>query len=102
MIMHKKSLHVTFGLVAALALASCDSGQVPSPADRLAGDVPVDTVDEGLVALHGEGLVAGPESFAGGDAIFGRDPDGNLLVLHKGADTSPFSAKNFADNGDLY
>ena len=49
--------------IAALALASCDSGQVPSPADRLAGDVPVDTVDEGLVALHGEGLVAGAESF---------------------------------------
>ncbi len=44
-------------------------------------------------------LVAGPESFAGGQAIFGRDPDGNLLVLHKVAGTSPFSAKNFADNG---
>ena len=29
----------------------------------MAGDVPVDTVDEGLVALHGEGLVAGAESF---------------------------------------
>ena len=47
----------------ALALVACDSGQVPSPADRLAGDVPVDVVDEGLVALHGEGLVAGAESF---------------------------------------
>jgi hypothetical protein len=29
----------------------------------MAGDVPVDVVDEGLVALHGEGLVAGAESF---------------------------------------
>ena len=47
----------------ALALVACDSGQVPSPADRLAGDVPIDVVDEGLVALHGEGLVAGAESF---------------------------------------
>ncbi|WP_298304547.1 aspartate-semialdehyde dehydrogenase [uncultured Erythrobacter sp.] len=46
-----------------VALVSCDSGQVPSPADRMAGDVPVDIVDEGLVALHGEGLVAGAESF---------------------------------------
>ncbi|KEO91676.1 hypothetical protein EH31_03115 [Erythrobacter longus] len=49
--------------VMVLALAACDSGQVPSPADRMAGDIPVDTVDEGLVALHGEGVVAGAESF---------------------------------------
>ena len=47
----------------ALALTACDSGQVPSPADRMSGDVPIDVVDEGLVALHGEGLVAGAESF---------------------------------------
>ena len=53
---------LSVGLLA-LALIACDSGQVPSPADRLAGDVPVDVVDEGLVALHGEGLVAGAESF---------------------------------------
>jgi hypothetical protein len=53
---------LSVGLLA-LALVACDSGQVPSPADRLAGDVPVDVVDEGLVALHGEGLVAGAESF---------------------------------------
>lgn len=46
-----------------LLCSSCDSGQVPSPADRLAGDVPVDVVDEGLVALHGQGVVAGAESF---------------------------------------
>ena len=47
----------------ALALVACDSGQVPSPADRLAGDIRVDVVDEGLVVLNGEGLVAGAESF---------------------------------------
>ncbi|MBA4173701.1 MAG: glyoxalase/bleomycin resistance/dioxygenase family protein [Hyphomicrobium sp.] len=44
-------------------------------------------------------LVAGPVAFADGKAIFGRDPDGNLLVLQKVAARSPFSAKNFADNG---
>lgn len=52
----------TIGLVV-LFLAACDSGQVPSPADRMSGDVPVDVAAAGLVALHGEGLVAGPESF---------------------------------------
>ena len=61
--MSKRPLLSAIALVGALALASCDSGQVPSPADRMAGDVPVDVVDEGLVALHGEGLVAGAESF---------------------------------------
>ncbi len=58
----------------------------------------LDAARQRLVDAGGE-LVAGPESFAGGQAIFGRDPDGNLLVLHKTADSSPFSAKNFADNG---
>ncbi|MEP0390866.1 MAG: aspartate-semialdehyde dehydrogenase [Erythrobacter sp.] len=61
--MNNRPLQFVLGLIGALALASCDSGQVPSPADRMAGDVPVDVVDEGLVALHGEGLVAGAESF---------------------------------------
>ncbi|KWV91087.1 VOC family protein [Erythrobacter sp. YT30] len=51
-----------------------------------------------LVDAGGE-LVTGPARFADGEAIFGRDPDGNLLVLHKVAASSPFSAKNFADNG---
>jgi len=54
--------HFSISLLA-LALTACDSGQVPSPADRLAGDIPLDVFDEGLVALHGEGLVAGAESF---------------------------------------
>lgn len=53
---------LSIGLLA-LALAACDSGQVPSPADRMAGDVPLDVVDEGVVTLRGEGLVAGAESF---------------------------------------
>ena len=70
--MTKRTLHIALGLVCTLALAACDSGQVPSPADRLAGDVPVDVAEEGLVALHGEGLVAGAESFffaAGRDEV---------------------------------
>ena len=58
----------------------------------------LDAARQRLLDAGGE-LVSGPESFAGGQAIFGRDPDGNLLVLHKTAATSPFSAKNFADNG---
>ena len=58
----------------------------------------LDAARERLIRAGGE-LVSGPEDFAGGRAIFGRDPDGNLLVLHKVAATSPFSAKNFADNG---
>jgi len=49
--------------MAVLSLAACDSGQVPSPADRMAGEVPVEAVDPGLVGLHGEGLVAEAESF---------------------------------------
>lgn len=58
----------------------------------------LDLARERLIEAGGE-MVSGPEGFAGGEAIFGRDPDGNLLVLHKVATTSPFSAKNFADNG---
>ncbi|MEL7444834.1 MAG: VOC family protein [Pseudomonadota bacterium] len=58
----------------------------------------LDAARKRFIDAGGE-LVAGPESFAGGLAIYGRDPDGNLLVLHKVAGSSPFSAKNFADNG---
>lgn len=49
--------------IALVSLSACDSGQVPSPADRMAGEVPVEAVDLGMVGLHGEGLVAGAESF---------------------------------------
>ena len=50
-------------LLAPFALAACDSGQVPSPADRQAGADAAEAVDPGRVALHGEGLVAGAEAF---------------------------------------
>lgn len=58
----------------------------------------LDAARKRLVDAGGE-VVAGPEPFADGMAIFGRDPDGNLLVLHKVPRTSQFSAKIFADNG---
>lgn len=89
-----RPLYAVFGLIGALALTACDSGQVPSPADRMAGDVPVDVVDEGLVALHGEGLVAGAESFyfaAGRNEVEGAlanvlgEPTGRTTVDECGA-----------------
>ncbi|UAB77365.1 aspartate-semialdehyde dehydrogenase [Erythrobacter sp. SCSIO 43205] len=49
--------------LAVFALAACDSGEVPSPADRMSGDMPVGFIDEGRVTLHGQGLIAGAESF---------------------------------------
>lgn len=80
--------------LAVLFLAACDSGQVPSPADRMSGDVPVDIASEGLVALHGEGLVAGPESFffaAGQNEVEGAvakilgEPTGRSEIAECGA-----------------
>lgn len=61
----------------------------------------VSDLGEARKRLVGAGgtVVLGPVAFAGGEAIFGRDPDGNLLVLHKVSPSSPFSAANFADNG---
>jgi hypothetical protein len=50
-------------LTSALALAGCDSGEVPSPAERQQGEVPAQTVAANVVELRGEGLSAGPEAF---------------------------------------
>ena len=51
--------------VAALSLAACDSGKVPSPAERLQGDDAQAGagIDENLVVLRGDGLIAGAEAF---------------------------------------
>ncbi len=49
--------------IAAVALAACDSGSVPSPAERLQGQGSGERVDQNLIALHGEGLVVGSEAF---------------------------------------
>ncbi len=50
--------------VAAISLAACDSGTVPSPADRQSGQLTNMTeIDPNLVSLNRDGLTAGSESF---------------------------------------
>ena len=50
-------------LAGALVLAGCDSGDVPSPAERQQGGAPAGEVAANAVELRPEGLVAGPEAF---------------------------------------
>jgi hypothetical protein len=50
-------------LTGALALAGCDSGDVPSPAERQQGEVAQGSVAANAVELRGEGLSAGSEAF---------------------------------------
>lgn len=50
-------------LTGALVLVGCDSGDVPSPAERKQGAVPAGEVAANLVELRGDGLTAGPEAF---------------------------------------
>ncbi|MFN4019365.1 MAG: aspartate-semialdehyde dehydrogenase [Erythrobacter sp.] len=50
-------------LAAALVLAGCDSGDVPSPAQRQQGGAPAGEVAANAVELRGEGLAAGAEAF---------------------------------------
>jgi hypothetical protein len=50
-------------LAGALALTGCDSGKVPSPAERQQGTVPLQAVAAKVVELRGQGLSAGPEAF---------------------------------------
>ncbi|OBV11723.1 hypothetical protein [Erythrobacter dokdonensis] len=50
-------------LTGALALAGCDSGEVPSPAERQQGEVAGLAVAADVVELRPEGLAAGPEAF---------------------------------------
>lgn len=50
-------------LMSAVALAACDSGEVPSPAERQQGVAPPQMVAANVVELRGEGLSAGPEAF---------------------------------------
>ncbi|MFN3862882.1 MAG: aspartate-semialdehyde dehydrogenase [Erythrobacter sp.] len=51
------------GLTAALVLAGCDSGEVPSPAQRQEGGAPAGAVAANAVELRPDGLVAGAEAF---------------------------------------
>lgn len=50
-------------LTGALALTGCDSGNVPSPAEREQDEVIAQAVPANAVELRGEGLTAGPEAF---------------------------------------
>lgn len=50
-------------LAGALALAGCDSGDVPSPAERQQGEAASAPVAANVVELGGEGLSAGAEAF---------------------------------------
>lgn len=50
-------------LAGALALAGCDSGDVPSPVQRQQGEVVQAPVAANMVELRSEGLAAGPEAF---------------------------------------
>lgn len=44
-------------------------------------------------------IVTAPGKIDGGEIIFGRDPDGNLIGLQTLSPSSVFSAANFPDNG---
>jgi hypothetical protein len=50
-------------LAGALALAGCDSGTVPSPAQRQAGEAVPAPIASNAVELRSEGLAAGSEAF---------------------------------------
>lgn len=50
-------------LAGALVLAGCDSGGVPSPAEKQEGKAPDAPIAANAVELRGEGLVAGAEAF---------------------------------------
>ena len=50
-------------LAGALASTGCDSGEVPSPAQRQQGEVPPQAVPAKMIELRGQGLSAGPEAF---------------------------------------
>ncbi len=50
-------------LAGALAVAGCDSGEVPSPAERQQGEVAPAPVAANVVELRWEGLSAGAEAF---------------------------------------
>ncbi|MFN7159358.1 MAG: aspartate-semialdehyde dehydrogenase, partial [Erythrobacter cryptus] len=50
-------------LAGALVLAGCDSGDVPSPAERQQGEAPGGGVAADAVELRGQGLAAGSEAF---------------------------------------
>jgi predicted enzyme related to lactoylglutathione lyase len=52
-----------------------------------------------LFVKAGGTIVSDIESMDGGQIIFGRDPDGNLLGLQKVSNEAVVSSQNFKDNG---
>ncbi|WP_379921132.1 aspartate-semialdehyde dehydrogenase [Erythrobacter sp. R86502] len=54
---------VLVALACAIALTGCDSGDVPSPAERQQGEEPQASVAADAVELRGDGLSAGAEAF---------------------------------------
>ncbi|MEL6874250.1 MAG: VOC family protein [Pseudomonadota bacterium] len=76
----------------------------PRPVDALGYNMIVfdvsdmDAARKRLVDAGGT-IVSEPEPMDGGQIMFGRDPDGNLLGLQAVAGDSVFSSRNFKDNG---
>lgn len=76
----------------------------PRPVDALGYNMIVfdvsdmDAARKRLVDAGGK-IVSEPEPIDGGQIMFGRDPDGNLLGLQAVPKTSVFSSQNFKDNG---
>lgn len=52
-----------FALAGAIVLTGCDSGDVPSPAERQQGESTTQAVPANVVQVRGDGLTAGSESF---------------------------------------
>lgn len=76
----------------------------PRPLDALGYNMivfDVSDIEAARMRLTSAGgtIVSEPEAFEGGQIMFGRDPDGNLLGLQKAPKESVFSAQNFKDNG---
>lgn len=76
----------------------------PRPVDALGYNMIVFDVSDMDAARKrltdaGGTIVSGPAPIDGGQIMFGRDPDGNLLGLQLVAKDSVFSSQNFKDNG---
>ncbi len=76
----------------------------PRPVDALGYNMivfdvsDIDAARNRLVDAGGT-IVSEPAPMDGGQIMFGRDPDGNLLGLQAVAKDSVFSSQNFKDNG---
>lgn len=57
------ALRFLLAAIATLALAGCDTAPAPEQGRAQEGAASVEEIDEGQIALHGEGLVVGAESF---------------------------------------